>query len=56
MISKRTSGHFFKTQRKSKLAVVAIGYADGGGCGLSGRVSAAIAPYEGAISPKPIGQ
>ena len=35
-------GHFFKTQRKSKLAVVAIGYADGVSRTLSGKIKASI--------------
>tara|TARA_Y100001968_G_scaffold264467_1_gene253377 strand:+ start:43 stop:1242 length:1200 start_codon:yes stop_codon:yes gene_type:complete len=35
-------GHCFKTQRKSKLAVVAIGYADGVSRVLSGKISASI--------------
>ncbi|AIQ98139.1 Alanine racemase [Prochlorococcus sp. MIT 0801] len=47
-------GHFFKTQRKSKLAVVAIGYADGVSRVLSGKISASIdgvlIPQVGAIA------
>jgi len=47
-------GHFFKTQRKSKLAVVAIGYADGVSRTLSGKISASIdgvlVPQVGAIA------
>ena len=47
-------GHFFKTKRKSKLAVVAIGYADGVSRALSGKISAAIdgvlVPQVGAIA------
>ncbi len=47
-------GHFFKTQRKSKLAVVAIGYADGVSRNLSGKISASIGgflvPQVGAIA------
>ena len=47
-------GHFFKTQRKSKLAVVAIGYADGVSRALSGKISASIngvlVPQVGAIA------
>ena len=47
-------GHFFKTQRKSKLAVVAIGYADGVSRSLSGKISASIdgllVPQVGAIA------
>ncbi len=47
-------GHFFKTQRKSKLAVVAIGYADGVSRNLSGKISALIdgvlVPQVGAIA------
>ena len=47
-------GHLFKTQRKSKLAVVAIGYADGVSRALSGKISAAIdgilVPQVGAIA------
>ncbi len=47
-------GHFFKTQRKSKLAVVAIGYADGVSKTLSGKISASIdgvlVPQVGAIA------
>ena len=47
-------GHFFKTQRKSKLAVVAIGYADGVSRNLSGKISASIdgvlVPQVGAIA------
>tara|TARA_B100000700_G_C14917309_1_gene795331 strand:- start:34 stop:1233 length:1200 start_codon:yes stop_codon:yes gene_type:complete len=42
-------GHFFKTQRKSKLAVVAIGYADGVSRSLSGKISASI---DGALVPQ----
>ena len=46
--------HFFKTQRKSKLAVVAIGYADGVSRALSGKISASIdgvlVPQVGAIA------
>ncbi len=47
-------GHIFKTQRKSKLAVVAIGYADGVSRNLSGKISASIdgvlVPQVGAIA------
>ncbi len=47
-------GHFFKTQRESKLAVVAIGYADGVSRCLSGKISASIdgvlVPQVGAIA------
>ena len=47
-------GHIFKTQRKSKLAVVAIGYADGESRTLSGKISASIdgvlVPQVGAIA------
>ena len=47
-------GHLFKTQRKSKLAVVAIGYADGVSRALSGKISASIdgvlVPQVGAIA------
>ena len=47
-------GHLFKTQRKSKLAVVAIGYADGVSRNLSGKISASIdgvlIPQVGAIA------
>ena len=47
-------GHFFKTQRESKLAVVAIGYADGVSRSLSGKISASIdgvlVPQVGAIA------
>ena len=47
-------GHFFKTQRKSKLAVVAIGYADGVSRTLSGQISALVdgvlVPQVGAIA------
>jgi alanine racemase len=47
-------GHLFKTQRKSKLAVVAIGYADGVSRNLSGKISASIdgvlVPQVGAIA------
>ncbi len=47
-------GHLFKTQRKSKLAVVAIGYADGVNRALSGKISAlidgALVPQVGAIA------
>ena len=47
-------GHFFKTRRKSKLAVVAIGYADGVSRALSGKISASIngvlVPQVGAIA------
>lgn len=47
-------GHFFKTQRASKLAVVAIGYADGVSRSLSGKISASIdgvlVPQVGAIA------
>ncbi len=47
-------GHFFKTQRKSKLAVVAIGYAYGVSRNLSGKISASIdgvlVPQVGAIA------
>ncbi len=35
-------GHLFKTKRKSKLAVVAIGYADGVSRALSGKISASV--------------
>ena len=47
-------GHLFKTKRKSKLAVVAIGYADGISRALSGKISASIdgvlVPQVGAIA------
>jgi len=47
-------GHLFKTQRKSKLAVVAIGYADGVNRALSGKIFASIdgvlVPQVGAIA------
>ena len=47
-------GHCFKTQRKSKLAVAAIGYADGVSRNLSGKISASIdgvlVPQVGAIA------
>ena len=47
-------GHLFKTQRKSKLAVVAIGYADGISRNLSGKISASVdgflVPQVGAIA------
>ena len=47
-------GHLFKTQRKSKLAVVAIGYADGISRKLSGKISASVdgtlVPQVGAIA------
>ena len=47
-------GHFFKTQRKSKLAVVGIGYADGVSRTLSGKIFASIdgvlVPQVGAIA------
>ncbi len=47
-------GHCFKTQRESKLAVVAIGYADGVSRSLSGKISASIdevlVPQVGAIA------
>ena len=47
-------GHLFKTQKKSKLAVVAIGYADGVSRTLSGKISASIdgvlVPQVGAIA------
>ncbi len=47
-------GHFFKTQRESKLAVVGIGYADGVSRSLSGKISASIdgvlVPQVGAIA------
>tara|TARA_Y100001968_G_scaffold4744_1_gene4215 strand:+ start:40 stop:1239 length:1200 start_codon:yes stop_codon:yes gene_type:complete len=47
-------GHCFKTQRKSKLAVVAIGYADGISRNLSGKIFASIdgslVPQVGAIA------
>ena len=47
-------GHSFTTQRKSKLAVVAIGYADGVSRALSGKISASIdgflVPQVGAIA------
>ena len=47
-------GHMFKTKRKSKLAVVAIGYADGVSRTLSGKISASIdgvlVPQVGAIA------
>ncbi len=42
-------GHFFKTQRESKLAVVAIGYADGVSRSLSGKISASI---DGVLVPQ----
>tara|TARA_B100000579_G_scaffold384387_1_gene354798 strand:- start:104 stop:1303 length:1200 start_codon:yes stop_codon:yes gene_type:complete len=41
--------HFFKTQRKSKLAVAAIGYADGVSRALSGKISASI---DGCLVPQ----
>jgi len=47
-------GHCFKTQRRSKLAVLAIGYADGVSKTLSGKISASIdgvlVPQVGAIA------
>ncbi len=47
-------GHCFKTQRKSKLAVAAIGYADGVSRTLSGKIFASIdgvlVPQVGAIA------
>jgi alanine racemase len=47
-------GHLFKTQRESKLAVVAIGYADGVSRTLSGKITASIdgvlVPQVGAIA------
>ena len=47
-------GHLFKTNRKSKLAVVAIGYADGVSRNLSGKIYALIdgvmVPQVGAIA------
>ena len=47
-------GHLFKTKRKSKLAVVAIGYADGVSRALSGKISASVdevlVPQVGAIA------
>ena len=47
-------GHLFKTQRESKLAVVAIGYADGVSRSLAGKISASIdgvlVPQVGAIA------
>ena len=47
-------GHLFITQRKSKLAVVAIGYADGVSRSLSGKIYASIdgflVPQVGAIA------
>ena len=47
-------GHLFTTQRKSKLAVVAIGYADGVSRSLSGKISGSIdgvlVPQVGAIA------
>ena len=47
-------GHLFKTRRNSKLAVVAIGYADGVSRNLSGKISASIdgvlVPQVGAIA------
>jgi len=42
-------GHFFKTQRQSKLAVVAIGYADGVSRNLSGKISASL---DGVLVPQ----
>ncbi len=42
-------GHFFKTQRKTKLAVVAIGYADGVSRALSGKITASI---DGVLVPQ----
>ena len=47
-------GHLFKTKRKSKLAVIAIGYADGVSRVLSGKIFASIdgvlVPQVGAIA------
>ncbi len=47
-------GHLFKTKRKSRLAVVAIGYADGVSRALSGKISAIVdgvlVPQVGAIA------
>jgi len=47
-------GHLFTTKRKSKLAVLAIGYADGVSRALSGKISASIdgvlVPQVGAIT------
>ena len=47
-------GHLFKTKQKSRLAVVAIGYADGVNRALSGKISASIdgtlVPQVGAIA------
>ncbi len=47
-------GHLFKTKRKTKLAVVPIGYADGVSRALSGKISASIdgvlVPQVGAIA------
>tara|TARA_Y100001968_G_C19353264_1_gene715831 strand:- start:86 stop:1288 length:1203 start_codon:yes stop_codon:yes gene_type:complete len=47
-------GHLFKTKRKSRLAVVAIGYADGVNRALSGKISAIVDgilfPQVGAIA------
>ena len=47
-------GHLFKTKRKSKLAVVSIGYADGVSRSLSGKISAIVGgelvPQVGAIA------
>ena len=42
-------GHLFKTKRKSRLAVVAIGYADGVNRTLSGKISASI---DGVLVPQ----
>ena len=47
-------GHLFKTKRKSRLAVAAIGYADGVSRALSGKISAIVdgvlVPQVGAIA------
>ena len=47
-------GHLFRTKRKSRLAVVAIGYADGVNRALSGKISAIVdgvlVPQVGAIA------
>ncbi len=47
-------GHIFKSERNSKLAVVAIGYADGVSRALSGKISASVdgvlVPQVGAIA------
>ena len=47
-------GHLFKTKRKSRLAIVSIGYADGVSRSLSGKISAIVGgtlvPQVGAIA------